>query len=387
MTRRLLFLGDSALGGYGGWAQRSWHLIEALTPLGQVDIATMSGSPALVAQNHETCRRRAERHVPLLYKDGTWGTRVRRLGLAPLANLARIARRNELLERYLRTAQYDVIIVRLLRSSLHLPIAARRNVIFDVDDTDIEYRDAFGHTRTALRRRSTTNALRGVSTRMALRRVARAWVVNAIYVRSYNFSDATVLPNIPNVVPETFGADSGNALTLVYVGELAGNRTNIASMRFFIAEIFPEILKRRRCTLLLAGAMDDNSPFEGIPGVELVKNPDTLAQVYRRATLAIAPQLSGRGTNIKVVEALAFGRPVVTSPAASRGFEEFSNCGLFVAKSPREFAETCLQLLGDDEYRHRAARAGYEIVKRKYTKAAFAAIVRRSVEEVNGASH
>jgi glycosyltransferase involved in cell wall biosynthesis len=91
------------------------------------------------------------------------------------------------------------------------------------------------------------------------------------------------------------------------------------------------------------------------PGVELVGAVDDLASEYAQARAAICPILEGAGSQIKVIEACAYSRPVVSTAFASGGFGPDIERNLSVASDADSFARACTDLLSDPA---RAARQG-----------------------------
>jgi glycosyltransferase involved in cell wall biosynthesis len=72
-----------------------------------------------------------------------------------------------------------------------------------------------------------------------------------------------------------------------------------------------------------------------------------LGDVYRKATVVVNPQQFGTGLSIKCVEALAHGRPLVTTPCGARGLDEGANTAFHVGRSAEEFAAHVVGLLRD----------------------------------------
>jgi O-antigen biosynthesis protein len=74
-----------------------------------------------------------------------------------------------------------------------------------------------------------------------------------------------------------------------------------------------------------------------------------LSKYYLQARLAIAPLRFGGGVKGKVVEAMRFGLPTVTTSFGAQGFESASTTGLFVADTPDEQFNFISALIDDDE--------------------------------------
>ena len=70
------------------------------------------------------------------------------------------------------------------------------------------------------------------------------------------------------------------------------------------------------------------------PGIELEGFVADVRPAYRRATLVVAPLVASAGTNIKVLEAMAMGKAVVSTPAGVNGMDLAPGQD-FVLASPR----------------------------------------------------
>ena len=70
---------------------------------------------------------------------------------------------------------------------------------------------------------------------------------------------------------------------------------------------------------------------------------------------------------IKVLEAMASGVPVVASPYALGGIEIIENEHLFIARDEHEFAEKVVHLLSNKKLRRQIARNARSLVEKKYT--------------------
>lgn len=105
--------------------------------------------------------------------------------------------------------------------------------------------------------------------------------------------------------------------------------------------------------LIVVGEHDDDLDDLAHPAVTFLGFVDDVAGPYDQADVAVAPVHSGGGTCVKVIEAMARRRPLVTTPFACarlglRGGEE-----VIVAESATDFAAACVSMLTD---RQRADR-------------------------------
>lgn len=109
------------------------------------------------------------------------------------------------------------------------------------------------------------------------------------------------------------------------------------------------------------------------PAVTALGFIDDLDPYYARAKCFIAPLLDGSGIKIKILNALARGIPVVTTPVGIEGFPAgFESC-VQVAYTPQSFAEQVarVEALSDAEWED-LSRKGQHYVQTHFSGAAWA---------------
>ena len=94
-------------------------------------------------------------------------------------------------------------------------------------------------------------------------------------------------------------------------------------------------------------SVDGSVTFEGIvPNVQ---------PFYHRASVCIAPLLTGSGTRLKILEAMSFGNPVVSTIIGAEGIGYEKGKHLQVADMPELFASAITSLL-QNNYRFNSQR-------------------------------
>jgi len=94
--------------------------------------------------------------------------------------------------------------------------------------------------------------------------------------------------------------------------------------------------------------------------------PDVRPYVWRSA-LTVAPLNIARGTQNKILEAMAMGVPVVTSSIAAGGVDADKDVHFLVADTPSEYASAILQILSSPGERRRLSHAGRERMLARHT--------------------
>jgi len=83
-------------------------------------------------------------------------------------------------------------------------------------------------------------------------------------------------------------------------------------------------------------------------------------------SVMIAPILSGSGMRVKIIEALALGRTVLSTKIGAEGIDYENNKNIFVADTAEEWIEILLKLSNDKLLLIETGKAGQELIKRNH---------------------
>ena len=151
-----------------------------------------------------------------------------------------------------------------------------------------------------------------------------------------------------------------DARTICFLGRM-DYFPNCDAMIRFCSEVLPALRQRRPdLELLIVGA----NPTRAVrqlarrAGVVVTGSVPDVRPYAHRAALSIAPLGIARGTQNKILESLAMGIPVVSSPLAARGVDAVPGEHLVTAGEPREWIEAIVRLLEHPAERRRLAAAG-----------------------------
>jgi sugar transferase (PEP-CTERM/EpsH1 system associated) len=147
---------------------------------------------------------------------------------------------------------------------------------------------------------------------------------------------------------------------IVFVGRM-DYYPNQQCMFEFCANVMPRLRARRPAVTLAIVGADPTPAVRKLgeqPGVIVTGSVPDVRPYLREAALMVAPLSIARGTQNKILEGMAAGVPVVTSPAAAGGVDARAPDHLLVASSPAACAEAILRVLDDAQERARLAAAG-----------------------------
>jgi glycosyltransferase involved in cell wall biosynthesis len=123
------------------------------------------------------------------------------------------------------------------------------------------------------------------------------------------------------------------------------------------------------------------------PGVEFLGFLDALQGAYAAARLVVCPIGRGSGTRIKIIEAAAYGRPVVATTVGAEGLEFVDGREILIRDRPGDFAQACITLLGDKAASQRMGRAAQAVARVRYGRAAAIATASRIFDQAMASGH
>jgi glycosyltransferase involved in cell wall biosynthesis len=169
----------------------------------------------------------------------------------------------------------------------------------------------------------------------------------ADYFRQLTGREVITVGHIAPVVPA--GEPTTDIPTVLFVG--GNNTANRDAVSYCISEIWPVIRSQMPgARLRIAGNICQGISDVG-DGIELCGQVRELASIYAEAHVVLNPVRAGTGLKIKSIEAMSYGRPLVTTPTGVLGIKGGRDRAYLVAKDAKGLAERCLFLLRDPEKR------------------------------------
>jgi glycosyltransferase involved in cell wall biosynthesis len=199
---------------------------------------------------------------------------------------------------------------------------------------------------------------------LRLRRVETSLVseVDAVIACSDEDRDELVAMNAGKIrgftVPN--GVDTGNKPfdnspdkrllgTLLFCGSL-DYEPNVDGLLWFHHEIWPLVkISNPEIRLRVIGRGAKTSPWrhdlQSDQQIDLIGEVDDVGPHYKCASMSIVPLRMGSGTRLKILEAMAFGTPVVSTAIGAEGIKGTSGVHLELADNPESFAAAVSRLL------------------------------------------
>ena len=130
---------------------------------------------------------------------------------------------------------------------------------------------------------------------------------------------------------------------LLFIGSFA-HLPNLLALDFFLSEVWPRLdgrnssRDRGRAPRVFPGHYQDRVRLDlRRPGMEVEGFVSDVRRAYDRAALVIAPLVASAGTNIKILEAMAMGKAIVSTPAGVNGLDLTAGQEFVLANSGKKW--------------------------------------------------
>lgn len=189
------------------------------------------------------------------------------------------------------------------------------------------------------------------------------------WIRQY--APAAALELVPNGVDTKYfsvadGSDENRALVFT---ALMNYPPNIDAVVWFCDEIFP-IVQSKHPEISFEIVGDKPGPavlaLAKRKGVHVTGRVPDIRPYLSDSLALVVPLRSGAGSRLKILEAMAMARPVVSTYQGAEGLDVTDGLNILLADSPEEFAEHIFALLADPLLGKRLGSAGRNLVETKY---------------------
>ena len=207
------------------------------------------------------------------------------------------------------------------------------------------------------------------------RKIAASFDASCVVSRNEAELFRQCIPGIPiNILENGVDADYFSALSrkpdginIVFAGVM-DYPPNADAATFFARHIWStirEVHPDARFTIVGARPARIALRLARIPGIEVTGYVPDVRPYLAAATVSIAPLATARGVQNKILEAMAAGVPVLTTPDVAKGLPDGAEPLVFTAeRSAAAFAHTLLDLIENVAMREERAAGAVEFVRR-----------------------
>lgn len=286
------------------------------------------------------------------------------------------------LRQLLRQTAFDIVQIEGIELARYLYIvrdaSPRTRVVFDNHNAETALQETAMRNDWQIMRRWPAAAYSTIQVRR-LRRLERETVVAADATSVVSMADQKAIEQLFPQFQEPALYVVANSLDIqqltsqidrtavdddeiVFVGKM-DYRPNVDAVLWFADEIFPKIRAKRptaRFTIVGQKPHARLDRLRTIDGITLTGWVASVLPYLNRAAAVVLPLRMGSGTRLKVIEALALGKALVSTSIGVEGYRLQHKSHLLVADDPLAFADATLRLLTEPDLRSRLASRGTE---------------------------
>ena len=170
---------------------------------------------------------------------------------------------------------------------------------------------------------------------------------------------------VPIIVSTSARSANPDPNTILFIGGFK-HKPNIDAVLWFVHEIFPRIRSKIPDAIFrVVGSYPTEQILElnAIPGVEIVGFVKETIDEINRACVSVAPLRFGAGMKGKVIEALSYGLPVVTTSFGAQGLNATDGKHLRIADEASLFAEYVCECLRNPINANRMGQQGQSLIE------------------------
>jgi len=158
--------------------------------------------------------------------------------------------------------------------------------------------------------------------------------------------------------------------SIIFVGSY-GYLPNIKAANYMVEQVFPLVRAViPNAILKIVGGTPENIPayYQRNEGVEFTGFVDELTDLYLKSRVFCCPVFSGSGTRVKLLEAGAYGKPIVSTTLGAEGLGLINEYSFLEANTAEQLANACIRLIRDDILCKKLSLNSYQLVQDNYQR-------------------
>jgi glycosyltransferase involved in cell wall biosynthesis len=278
------------------------------------------------------------------------------------------------LDELLSTERFDLVQFESSQMRAALEVPAGTRVVLDEHNLESELLERMrqGERSRARRLYNRMECLKfGRLERRLWARVGAVAVPSEREASTVRQRTSTPVSTVPNGVDLDFftpGREDPEPARLVFTG-LLSYRPNFDAVMYLVDEILPRIRRLHPDVVLSVVGHGQESHLQQLrrPHVDVTGWVEDVRPYVARAAVVVVPLRIGGGTRLKVIEAMAMGKPIVSTSVGCEGLDVSHGEHLLVADGPERFASEVGRLLDDRQLALALGAAGRERAVEAYS--------------------
>jgi polysaccharide biosynthesis protein PslH len=378
---KILVLSPHIPAPMAGASTRIYHIVKALASQHEVTLLTLNESIIEGVQRNQGELSRFVKSMQIIEESRSRSKRWDQLsavlhGRSYLLTRSILPEMQKAIEDVIRQEKCDVVVCEsVMLAGYHFPPGVR----LVIDQHNLEYEICW---RTYQREKFGTRKLYSwlEARKLKPEELRRCGNADLVLVTSERECielkrqvPSCVVAQVPNGVDTTFFQSASSekeiAYRLVFTGSMDYYPNTDAALHF-AKHCWPLVqsqLPQATWTIVGKNPPSQIQQLASLPGVTVTGSVPDVRPYLEEAALAIAPLLIGGGTRLKILEALAMQKAVVSTSLGCEGLHVESGRELVIANEPEDLAAAIVRLLQDAASRETLAVAGRKLVEAEYS--------------------
>lgn len=402
LTRILMVAGLFPYPPTNGSSMRTWSILESLCANGHTVDLLCFGDPSDISRHGAAMREVCEtievvpHRLHRLSKRGSFASRLAALPAGvPFAvwRFRSPAMRNRI-RAWLDQGPMDAVLCEGLYPLVNFPVQVTKPLLIDCHNVEHTILQRYLRCEASLAKRTyawlESRKLRQWE-RNAYARANLVMVCSEVDLAAIKQlcpqARSLVVPNVIDTeryVP----CSQGEGARLVYTGGMDWY-PNRDAVTFFCAQILPQLRRLiPEVEFVVAGrnpAEEFRRQLADVPELRFTGTVPDIRGEIAKAAVCIVPLRIGSGTRLKILEAAAMEKAVVSTRVGAEGLELADGREILLADEPRDFAQAIAELLAEPSRRRALGRAARARVEELYSLEALRGSIRRALSEVKSA--
>lgn len=171
---------------------------------------------------------------------------------------------------------------------------------------------------------------------------------------------------------------------ILYVGNFSWLQ-NIEAVEILTSTVWTKIKKEiPKAKLWIVGMnmTDEIRALQEREDIEITEGIPDIRDAYRKASVLVAPIEGPGGTRLKVLEAMASGLPVVTTPVGAEGLGVKDGKHALIKSNYKELATSAVKVLKNEKLAKNLGESGKKFVEKNYSWSTNAGLLDKIYKEV-----
>lgn len=292
-----------------------------------------------------------------------------------------------LLVNLLAEPEYDLVYCHLIWMVPYADLARGSKVILDYTDCiSLEYARRLEHLKGAAKLFYTLEAKRTSNYEIQVAdHFSENWVispVDIVHLGLKNHHRSVLMPN-QVIIPDQL-EEHGFAWRLIFSGNMSVAH-NIMAAQNICKKIMPALIKKYP---LLQFVIVGAEPAAEIMALDKLNHTTVLGfakDLYSElmaSDIFIAPMYFSAGIQNKILEAMACGLPVITTPNVASSLDAVDEVELLVASDNYAFVQRVEQLIENPETRAQIGKSGQALVRKQYSHEAVTKLIAERINHI-----